>query len=53
MTMKMISSTNNTSMSGVTLISALAPPEPPTAIAISSKPFQLKTFKKLYNRTGV
>ncbi len=42
MTMKMIKSTSKTSISGVTLMSALAPPEPPTANAIRVKSFQLK-----------
>jgi hypothetical protein len=40
MTMKMINSTSSTSINGVTLMSALAPPEPPTAIAIANIPFQ-------------
>src|SRR5713101_4555220 len=38
-TMKMISSTSSTSISGVMLMSALAPPPaPPTAIAITNSP---------------
>ena len=43
MTMKMISSTSRTSMSGVTLISALCPPLAPSAIPIgfSSDPWLL------------
>src|SRR6266567_3696322 len=43
MTMKMISRTRSTSISGVTLMSALAPPPgPPTAIAIVNYSFKLK-----------
>ena len=48
MTMKMINSTSNTSISGVTLMSALAPPEPPTAIAITIYSLSMGLFRDLY-----
>src|SRR5438105_8523230 len=38
MTMKMISSTSSTSISGVTLMLAVGPPLPPIAIAITNSP---------------
>src|SRR5690348_5410159 len=52
-TMKMISSTSSTSIRGVTLISALAPPPPPpTAIAISISPYDCETELLLLRRSA-
>src|SRR3982074_1396601 len=51
MTMKMMISTSNTSIMGVMLMSALGPPEPPTAIPIVNSLF-FNSISLLLGRRG-